>query len=142
VSRNFRWIAQTFREAAWAPVLVFCLFLVAARVFQLYLHYPWADVPTHFLGGSAMAFFFWRAVASARTIAGLATSLNPAALALGGTAGTAILWEVLEFLSDHFLGTRLQHGIGDTVADLVFGLAGGAAYLLLRRPLAPARTAP
>jgi hypothetical protein len=138
VGRNFRWIAQTLLEAAWAPVLVFCLFLVALHAFDLYRHYPWVDVPTHFLGGLAMAFFFWRAVANARTIAGLATRVNPVSLVMGCTAGAAILWEVFEFLSDQFLGTRTQHGMGDTLSDIVVGLGGGAAYFVLRRPAAAA----
>lgn len=130
---DIRWIVQTLREAAWAPLLVFCLVVVAVRIFDAYTRLPWLDVPTHFLGGIAVTYFFWFAFANARSVAGHLPNLRPAVLAFGCTAGTAILWEILEFSSDRLLGTQLQHGVGDTVSDIVFGLAGGVAYLFLRR---------
>ncbi len=33
--------------------------------------------------------------------------------------------EITDFLSDQFLGTRMQPGPGDTMYDLIFDLAGG-----------------
>jgi hypothetical protein len=42
-----------------------------------------------------------------------------------------ILWEFFEFLSDRFLGTHTQHGLGDALSDIFFSLAGGVVYLVL-----------
>ena len=58
---------------------------------------------------------------------------SPRASTVIGTAATAILWEIYEFLSDHFLATHMQRGVEDTLSDVFFGLAGAAVYLLLRR---------
>jgi hypothetical protein len=131
-----RWIVQTLREAAWAPLLVFCLFLAAAGIFDAYTRFPPLDVATHFFGGVAVAYFFWCASANAQSVAGHLPNVSQTGLAFGCTAGTTILWEIFEFLSDRFVGTRLQHGAEDTWLDIIFGLAGGVAYLVLRRSFA------
>ena len=134
-----RWIAQTLREAAWAPLLVICLVVAAAEMFDAYTRFPSLDVPTHFLGGIAVTYFFWCAFANAQPVAGHLPNVSQAVLAFGCTAGTTILWEIFEFLSDSLFGTQLQHGVGDTVSDISFGLAGGVAYLVLRRWAKPSR---
>ena len=41
------------------------------------------------------------------------------------TMAIGSFWEITEFLSDQFLGTRMQLGLGDTMYDLIFDLAGG-----------------
>lgn len=129
---NIRWIVQTLWQAAWAPLLVFCLF-VAAVIFDAYTRFPSLDVPTHFFSGVAVTYFFWCASANAQSVAGQLTNVSQAVFVFACTAGTTILWEVFEFLSDRLLGTHMQHGPADTLADIFFGLAGGVAYLVLRR---------
>jgi hypothetical protein len=136
-----RWIVQTLRVAAWAPLLVFCLVVAAAGIFDAYNRFPWLDVPTHFLGGIAVTYFYWVACANAQSVASHFRIVSPAVLAFGCTASTTILWEIVEFLSDRMLGTQLQHGVGDTVSDIFFGLAGGVAYLVLRRWFTASRSA-
>jgi hypothetical protein len=133
---DIRWIVQTLREAAWAPLLVFCLVIAAVGIFDAYTRFPSLDIPTHFLGGIAVTYFFWCASANAQSVAGHLPNVSPAVLAFGCTASTTILWEIFEFFSDRLLGTQLQHGVGDTVSDIFFGLAGGVAYLVLRRSFA------
>jgi uncharacterized membrane protein len=133
---DIRWIVQTFRQAAWAPVLVLCLVVLAERIFDAYTRFPWADMPTHFLGGIAVTYFFWRAAANVPSVAGNIPKISHAVLALGCTASTTVLWEVFEFLSDRFLGAHMQHGLGDTSSDIFFSLAGGVTYLVLRRSFA------
>ena len=51
---------------------------------------------------------------------------------LGFTALVTISWEVLEHFIDHFLGTRLQLSIPDTLKDMLVGLAGTALVALAR----------
>ncbi|HJH26683.1 MAG TPA: hypothetical protein C5S37_07890 [Methanophagales archaeon] len=41
------------------------------------------------------------------------------------TMAIGSFWEITEFVSDQFLGTQLQPGLGDTMYDLIFDLAGG-----------------
>jgi hypothetical protein len=136
---KIRWIRQTLRETAWAPLSILCAVVVGERVFDAFARFPWFDVPAHFLGGIAATYLFRRAAALAPFIAGSLPGTSRDFLALACTASTAILWEFCEYVSDRFLQTSLQHGLGDTLSDLVFGLVGGAAYLALRRALsAPA----
>ncbi len=138
---DIRWIVQTLREAVWAPLLVLCLVVLAGGIFDAYTRFPWVDMPTHFLGGIATTYFFWCAAANAQSIAGHFPKVSHAVLAFGCTASTTILWEVFEFLSDRFLGAHMQHGLGDTSSDIFFSLAGGVAYLVLRRPFAASSSA-
>jgi hypothetical protein len=42
----------------------------------------------------------------------------------------AVCWEIYEWLSDYYLGTRLQPSVADTVKDLSLGLLGGMLYAL------------
>jgi hypothetical protein len=130
---DIRWIVQTLREAAWAPILVLCLVVLAERIFDAYTRFPWVDMPTHFLAGIAVTYFFWCAFANAQSVAGGFPKVSHAVLAFGCMASTAILWEAYEFLSDRFLGAHMQHGLRDTSSDILFSLAGGVAYLVLRR---------
>lgn len=133
---DIRWIVQTFREAAWAPLLVLCPVVLAEGIFDVFTRFPWVDIPAHFLGGIAATYFFWRAAANARSRAGHFPKVSHAVLAVGCTAGTTILWEISEFLADRLLRAHMQHGLEDTLSDIVFSLAGGVAYLVLRRAYA------
>ena len=128
-----RWIALTLREAAWAPLLVLIPVFLADWIFDVFTRLPWFDIPTHVLGGVAATYFFWRAAANAASVAGRFQGVSHAVFALACTTGATILWELFEFLSDRLLQTRMQHGVSDTLSDIVFSLAGGAAYLVLRR---------
>ena len=126
------WIVRTLREAAWAPLLVVCWVVLVERLFDLFMRFPWIDIPTHFLGGVAVAYFFWRACANAQSAARPFANVGHAVVSLAGTATLSILWELFEFLGDHLLGAHMQHGLADTWSDIFFSLAGGVAYLVLR----------
>ena len=47
------------------------------------------------------------------------------------TMAIGSLWEIGEFVSDTFLLTQTQHGINDTMLDLIFDLIGGSIVGLL-----------
>jgi hypothetical protein len=51
------WFWQTLREAAWAPLCVVGLYGIAV-ISRLYRLYPNLDIPTHILGGMAIAYFY------------------------------------------------------------------------------------
>lgn len=130
-------LLTTLRRAAWAPILVFGLH-VASSFLGLYDVWPPLDVPMHFLGGMAIAWFFRHAYRAAEELGLLgrpAAILGPVmVLALTGT--TTVFWEFAEFLSDRYAGTHAQKGLEDTLGDMLVGLLGGlavAALSLLRR---------
>jgi hypothetical protein len=126
------WALRTLYEAGWAPLLVLALFIIASQVFNAYQRFPALDIPTHFAGGAVIAFFVRRATTNAETIVGEMPLSIHCALTLWGTALAAFLWELYEHLADQFLGTQMVHGLGDTLLDLVVGMAGGATVLILR----------
>lgn len=119
------WLQSTFQQAAWAPLIVFVFYAVAAKGFNAYILYPWLDMPTHFCGGMAITYFYSAAIAHSQAKIGRIPNLIQSLLSLGLTAITTIVWEFLEYASDVTLGTRMNLGVADTLSDLFFGLLGG-----------------
>jgi hypothetical protein len=126
-----QWLNNAFKQAAWAPLLIFVVYAIVAKAFSAYLIWPWLDMPTHFLGGMAITYFYIVAVKHAQQVVALIPRAIRMALALGLTAISAIVWEFLEFASDKWLGTQMNLGVADTLSDLFFGLLGGALMLLI-----------
>ncbi|TAJ17940.1 MAG: hypothetical protein EPO68_08550 [Planctomycetota bacterium] len=124
-------ILATTRDAAWAPILVFTVHMIASRGLGLYGPYPWLDVPMHAAGGIAIAYFFHRALVLAGRHGVLAPfhALTHVLFVLALVGTTTVLWEFAEFLSDRYLGTHAQAGLGDTLLDMLLGIAGGAALV-------------
>jgi hypothetical protein len=52
-----RIVTRVFLVGGWAPLLVFGIHVVLSRVLNAYVIFPPTDVPMHFCGGLAMAFF-------------------------------------------------------------------------------------
>ena len=124
------WILKTLRESAWAPLSLYVIYRVA-KAFGAYLAYPPLDVPTHFLGGVAIAYFFRSAIANSQKLVGNIPVPIQILFALTCTGTTTILWEFLEFVSDYFFHTNMILGLKDTLKDMFFGLLGGLILLLL-----------
>jgi hypothetical protein len=127
-------LAQTLRDAGWAPAAVFVLHLVAARVFNAYRRFPDLDIPMHLLGGIAIAFFFHKTFLNASRLQLLPPyhRLNHIALAFGFTCAAAVFWEFAEFLSDRYLGTNAQgDDLRDTLFDMLLGISGGSLCLAI-----------
>jgi hypothetical protein len=119
---------------AWVPVLVFAANAVLSLVFHAYEAFPLLDVPMHLIGGAAIAYFLWHTVAAfekGRSRAKQSRAKRSAAVFLLALAA-ALLWELAEFGSDRILGTTAFGATGDTVLDVLLGMAGAAAYLLYR----------
>lgn len=125
------WLKNTMQQAAWAPLTVFAFYALAAKGFNAYILYPWLDMPTHFFGGAAMTFFFLAATTHSQTIIGRIPTLIRLTFPLGLTAIIAIVWEFLEYLADAALGTKMNLGVADTLADLFLGLLGGGVIVAL-----------
>ncbi|VUT23567.1 MAG: hypothetical protein MASP_00043 [Candidatus Methanolliviera sp. GoM_asphalt] len=47
------------------------------------------------------------------------------------TMAMGVTWEIGEFLSDQILLTQAQHGLNDTMLDLIFDLVGGVVVSIL-----------
>jgi len=126
------WVVVTLRESAWAPLSVVA-FYVIGLVFHLYDIFPPLDVPTHFLGGVAITYFFRSAIKNSQQfIGGLPPSIQ-VLLAFTCTGTTTILWEFYENIVDYFLGTQMVRGLEDTLLDMFLGLTGALTLSLFYR---------
>lgn len=126
------WGLVTLREAAWAPLSVFVFYCVA-RAFGAYLAYPPLDIPSHFMGGVAIAYFYQSAITNSQKFVGSIPAPIQNILALTCTGTTSILWEFFEYISDTFFHTNMILGLEDTLKDMFLGLLGGLFLLLLHR---------
>ena len=124
-------LVRLWWRAGWLPTAVFLLHVFISRVLNGYILFPPLDIPMHFLGGVAIAFFFSRSVAlvPASVISGWARHAMHALLVFTLTGTATVFWEFAEFCSDRLFGTHAQLGLEDTLLDMALGVAGGLAYL-------------
>ena len=123
--------ARLVARAGWAPLSVLVLHVFLVRVVGIYDRYPRLDIPTHALGGLAVAYFLsscFAALPDAAMDRGV-RAWAEALFVFTATVTIAVLWEFGEFASDRLLGTRLQLGLTDTVVDLAMGMVGAALFL-------------
>lgn len=128
-----RWILITLGRAAWAPVLVFGINMVLWLGFDVYTVFPAIDIPMHFIGGMAIAYFAFKAVQAA-VHCNLIGSPNMVAVRIMSffcACSAAVFWEFAEFAGDQYFETKFQHGLVDTILDLFLGVCGALSYLAL-----------
>ena len=125
-------LRELWLRAGWFPTLVFLLHVFISRVVNGYILFPPLDIPMHFLGGVAIAFFFSRCLAMVpeSAISGTPRQLGQALLVFALTGTATVFWEFAEFFSDRLFGTRAQLGLDDTLLDMALGVAGGLGYLI------------
>jgi len=126
------WALITLREAGWAPLSLYIVYRVA-KSFGAYLAYPPLDIPTHFLGGVAIAYFYRSAIANAQKLVGSIPEPIQIIFAITCTGTTTVLWEFLEYISDTFFHTNMILGLEDTLKDMLLGLLGGTLLALWLR---------
>ena len=126
------WSIDTLRQAAWAPILVLLFYLVA-RSLQLFVLFPPLDIPTHFMGGVAITYFYRVAIRNAQRLVGEIPFPIRVLFAFTCTGTTTIFWEFYEYLSDLFFGTHMVRGVTDTTVDFFTGLLGALVFTLLYR---------
>lgn len=126
------WIGTTLREAAWAPVSVFAFYLVGLAL-GLYKLFPFLDIPTHFLGGIAITYFYRVAIRRSQTLVGESPLPIQVLFALTCTGTTTVLWEFYENTFDFFFGTQMVRGLEDTIVDLFLGLVGALVLSVFYR---------
>lgn len=131
-SRLFNWILSTLRESAWAPLSVFGFYLVGL-VFHWYDRFPPLDIPTHFMGGVAITYFFRSAIKQSQKFLGDIPALVQIVFAFTCTGTTIILWEFYENAFDYLFGTTMVRGLEDTIMDMLVGMLGALVLTLLYR---------
>lgn len=132
----FNCIVRTIRKGIWLPLCVFMLDKVCIHVYgNLYVLWPPLDIPMHFLGGVAIAYF--GAILIKQCAEGgfikINSDLMVAVLILALTLSAATFWEYAEWISDHTLGTQSQKGLDDTLLDTLVGFLGGTLFVLISR---------
>lgn len=120
------------REAGWAPALIVFLSLVIGKMLRGYITFPWLDKLFHVAGGMAIAYFFSVSISHLQKLVGPIAPTKRLMLSLGLTIGAAIAWELLELMGDGLFQTKMNFGMVDTLWDVIFGLLGGLALVLLR----------
>jgi len=126
-------VVALVRRAGWAPMLIFLLHVFISRVLNGYILYPPLDIPMHFFGGVAMAYFLSSCFAAIPESA-LSQDLRPFAefiFVVSLTATASVFWEFAEFTSDSLFRTQAQLGLEDTLLDMALGVAGGVSYMLM-----------
>lgn len=123
------WILDTLREAAWAPLGVFGFYLLG-RSLQLFKLYPPLDIPTHFVGGVVITYFYRVAIRRSQNLIGEIPFPIQVLLALTSAGTTTIFWEFYENIMDFFFATQMVRGVEDTVVDFLAGLLGALALSL------------
>ena len=124
------WLVATLRESAWAPLGVFGFYLIGL-VFDWYDRFPPLDIPTHFMGGVAITYFFRSAIKQSQKFLGEIPSLIQILFAFTCTGTTIILWEFYENAFDTLFGTTMVRGLEDTIVDMFLGLSGALVLTVL-----------
>lgn len=126
------WVLVTARETAWAPIGVFVLYFIGLLL-GFYDRYPFMDIPTHFLGGVVITYFYRSAIHHAQKFTGDIPLSIQIILAFTSTGTTTVLWEFYENISDYFFATHHVFGLADTLRDLLMGLLGALVLSLFYR---------
>ena len=101
----------------------------------IYEHFPWFDIPMHFLGGAAVAAAYHRIFSFLETT----SRIRPmdrwvrVLLVWGCLTVTTVLWEFMEFAGDSWMGVRTQLGLANTMQDLAVGMTSGLLTAILLR---------
>jgi hypothetical protein len=131
-SQFFNWVVVTLKEAAWAPLTVFGFYLFGLTI-HLFDNIPNMDIPTHFLGGVAITYFYRCAIRNSQKVVGDVPLPIQILFAFTATGTTAVVWEFYENIMDYFFGFHMVLGLGDTIKDLAMGLLGALVLSLFYR---------
>jgi hypothetical protein len=131
-NKILHWFMMTVKQSGWAPLAVFG-FYVFGLITRLYDWFPPLDMPTHFMGGVAITYFYRSLISNAQQLTGDIPLPVQVIFAFTCTATTAVLWEFYENFADYFLGTHMVRGLEDTIIDLIMGITGALVLSVLYR---------
>lgn len=137
--RNYKDLSNTtvrvlIAGGGWAPLTVFIIHVFLSRVLHLYDLWPRADIPMHFSGGMAIAFFTSRCfqLLPRESIKRSRVALLELLLICSLTATVAVFWEFAEFTIDQLFGLNIQVSLANTMQDLAMGILGSISFILIR----------
>ena len=118
-------------QVAWFPILVFTVHVLASQLFHAYEAWPPLDIPMHFVGGFAIAYFSWGFLEAfeAERLLGPSKGVLRLLLIFTLTCTAAVFWEFSEFAVDHLFDVGAQRGLFDTLKDMALGITGCGAFL-------------
>ena len=134
MNRLFDLARKVLIVGGWAPLLVFAVHVFASQVLRAYFFWPRTDIPMHFVGGLAMAYFIsgcFRALPR-ETVRKSRVSVLEAILVGSLTTSAAVVWEFAEFSIDAVAGTRIQVSLANTMQDLALGMLGAGVVIAVR----------
>ena len=131
-NKFINWIIATLKESAWAPLGVVIFYFVGLWL-DLFDMYPPLDIPTHFMGGVAITYFYRSAIRHSQNIVGEIPHPIQIIFAFTCTGTTTVFWEFYENIMDRFFGFSMVRGLEDTIVDLMLGLSGALVLSLLYR---------
>ncbi len=122
----------TIRRFGWLPLAVFLAHEVCAHVVDGYRLWPSVDIPLHFCGGLAIAYFVsgTLCVFAERGVVRTPDTVVHLLVIFGLTCAAAMFWEFAEWTADHTLGTNCQLSIDDTIGDMFVGVLGGLTFAI------------
>ena len=124
-----------------AVVLLHGLFSLGLGLYDLL---PSLDIAMHLAGGMTVAYSFGVLLdlLEAHRLIGFGHELVRVFVIASLVTSAATGWEFVEFLCDRFAGTRAQLGLRDTLGDILVGILGGLAFLVLVYRRKPGRSNP
>lgn len=130
---NISWKVLT-TGGGWVPLFVFTTHVFLSQGLHLYDFWPPTDIPMHFSGGVAIAFFISRCfqLLPRESVKRSRVALLELLLIGSLTATAAVFWEFAEFSIDQLLGTNVQLGLANTMKDLAMGILGSIFLILIR----------
>ena len=108
-------------------------FYAIGLAFGLFDLYPPLDIPTHFMGGVAITYFYRSAIRNSQKVVGDIPFPIQVILAITSTGTTTILWEFYENIMGRFFGFNMVRGMEDTIVDMAMGLSGALVLSLFYR---------
>jgi hypothetical protein len=118
----------------WAPLVVFSTHVFLSRGLNAYRHWPPTDIPMHFAGGLAMAYFISRCFRELPREITRSHRVSILELLLIGslTTSAAVVWEFVEFTCDRIFESNVQVSLANTMQDMALGMAGAAVVVAAR----------
>lgn len=125
---------KILKVGGWAPLLIFSVHVFSGQVLNAYDLWPSFDIPMHFSGGFAIAFFISRCFETLPREAVPRNRRVVLELLLIGclTSTAAVFWEFGEFTLDQVLGSNVQLGLANTIKDMALGIAGSLTFIFIR----------
>ena len=111
------------------PILILIFHSMIASL-DVYINFPWVDIPMHFFGGASVAYaYFLTLNYYQKQNYIILNKIFRIVFVISLVSLTAISWEFFEFFAK-YVGIKIQGDLPDTMFDLFLGLLGGFITVL------------